>query len=79
MSRRIVANTISSTAALVAGMATFYASTRLVGWPDTSIESAQQVCAGMTLAIIVFFLAWGHFQQLPSEKTPAPVQRPRQP
>jgi len=79
MSRRLVGNAISVTAAIAAGVGTFYASIRFLSAPDTAIEWIQQICTGLTIAIIVFFVAWGHFQELPSDESPAPPQRPPQP
>lgn len=52
----------ASIAALGGGLGTFYISVWHLSRPDTLLGWAVQVCAGITVAIIVFFVVWGHFQ-----------------
>jgi len=65
---RIVPNTVASVFALVAGLATFYVSVKVLSAPDTPLDWVVQGCAGLTVAIIIFFLTWGHFQKVGGEE-----------
>lgn len=62
MARRMVANLVSTVVALGAAAATFVVSMRYLLVPEGPVDWAVQVCAAATVGVIVFFVAWGHFQ-----------------
>lgn len=72
MSRRFFANLFSWTLALLAGAVTLFVSIRYLTAPDRLFDWIIQICAGLTVGIIVFFLSWGHFQKPPTPNHPTP-------
>ncbi len=63
--RRVIADTISSIAALGASAASMYVSVRYLAPPKGLTDWAIQLVGALTAGIFVFFLVWGHFQRPP--------------
>jgi len=68
MTKRLVGNVFATIMALLMGTATTMVSIWYLAAPDKFLDWAVQICAGITVAIIVFFMVWGHFQ---SQEEPA--------
>lgn len=64
---RLLPNIISGSFAALAGLATFYVSVKVLSAPESPLDWIVQSCAGLTVAIIIFFLTWGHFQKVGQE------------
>ncbi len=62
LTKRIVGNTLATLAALLMGAATTLVSIWYLSEPEKFMDWAVQICAGITVGIIVFFMVWGHFQ-----------------
>lgn len=62
MSKRLIGNILATFAALLMGVATTLVSIWYLSAPEKLLDWAVQICAGITVAIIVFFMVWGHFQ-----------------
>ena len=63
--RRIIANTISTVAALGAACASMYVSVRYLAPPKGLTDWTIQITGATTAGIFAFFLVWGHFQEIP--------------
>ncbi len=71
--RRIIADCISTAAALCAAGGSLYVSVRYLAPPKGLTDWTIQLTGATTAAICVFFLVWGHFQEIP---TPPPDDQP---
>jgi glycerol uptake facilitator-like aquaporin len=54
---------VASLFALAGGAVAVYANVYYVKKPDTLMDWAVQLCGGLTFAIIIYFIVWGHFQE----------------
>lgn len=63
MKRSTIAILVPSLFALVGGATAIYGNVHFIKEPDTLMDWAVQVCGGLTFAIIIFFIVWGHFQE----------------
>jgi glycerol uptake facilitator-like aquaporin len=62
--KRVPTSTIVASLFAAAGGATaVYGNVHFVKQPDTMMDWAVQLCGGMTFAIIIYFIVWGHFQE----------------
>jgi len=69
---------VSTTAALLAGIATLFLSVHYLAPPRSTMDWAVQLSGATTCGIIIFFLIWGHFQDIPQipPQTPPPEESP---
>ncbi|NNM84416.1 MAG: hypothetical protein HKL96_01465 [Phycisphaerales bacterium] len=61
--RDIICQVVSLTGAALCALTTLYLSIRYLAAPHDILDWAVQICAAMVVAIIIYFLVWGHFQQ----------------
>lgn len=81
MTHRTLANTISLLIGGALGAGAFYAYYQFLSKPRPFSEGVQvalmdwavDLGAGLSVAIIFFFVVWGHFQQDGQEKQETPV------
>lgn len=87
MSRRLIANLVSTAAALSFGGGAFLAYYHFLSKPrpftaediwGPFLDWAVIFCAGLTVGIIFFFMTWGHFQKLPDAPPAAKPTEPAQ-
>jgi ABC-type amino acid transport system permease subunit len=60
--KQLIAIIFSAVLGAMMGCLAFYITIMWLTAPETLLEWAVQVCSGLTVAIVVFFLSWGHFQ-----------------
>ncbi|MCL5946204.1 MAG: hypothetical protein M1472_05045 [Planctomycetes bacterium] len=65
--RRWIGNAFSWVLAILTAMATLYLSVHYLARPQGWMDWMVQLSGAATTAIIIFFLAWGHFQKTPGE------------
>ena len=63
--KALIGNIVSAAVGLFLGAVAFAINWRWLSAPETLLEWALQICAGLTVGIICFFLTWGHFQDPP--------------
>ncbi len=63
--RRIIADSISTVAALGASGVSMYVSVRYLAPPKGLTDWTIQLTGAATAGIFAFFLVWGHFQEIP--------------
>ena len=83
--RRLIADSISTAAALGAAGVSLYVSVRYLAPPKGLTDWTIQLTGAATAAIFVFFLVWGHFQEIPTPpsdepppENPGPASAPRE-
>jgi hypothetical protein len=67
MSKRLFGNVLATVLATLAGVAVMYFSVRFLRRPESLLDWAVMVFAGLVSGIFAFFIIWGHFQ--PQGKT----------
>jgi hypothetical protein len=60
--KQMIAIIVSGVLGLFMGCLGFYITVRWLTAPETLLEWTVQICSGLTVGIVVFFLSWGHFQ-----------------
>ena len=61
--RDVICQVVSLTGAALCALMTLYLSIRYLAAPHDLLDWAVQICAALVVAIIVYFLIWGHFQR----------------
>lgn len=74
-SRRVVGNTIATAGALLMGTTTMFFSVFYLREPQIPLDWAVMVFSGITTGIVVFFLVWGHFNDLKVERGTGNAER----
>ena len=49
--------------AFAGGATAVWGNVHFIKHPDSLLDWTVQLCGGMTFAIIIFFIVWGHFQE----------------
>ncbi|MCL2646681.1 MAG: hypothetical protein FWD61_06710 [Phycisphaerales bacterium] len=68
--KRLIANTVSSAIALIAGAATVLVSLKYLKEPEGATDWIVLILSGLTTGTIAFFITWGHFQDEPVADSP---------
>ncbi len=63
--KQLIGNIISVGLGLFMGSTAFYVAWNWLARPETPLEWIVQICSGLTVGIVVFFMSWGHFQDPP--------------
>jgi len=71
--RRIICNVLSTLAALFTGVLALLMSIHYLAPPHSAMDWVVQLSGAATVGIIIFFLVWGHFQDVP-QVPPKPVE-----
>lgn len=71
--RRIIGDLVSTLLAVFMGLTALLLSIRYLARPQGMLDWAVQLSGAATVALIIFFLVWGHFQRTPR---PKPLVRP---
>ncbi len=61
--RDVICQVVSLTGAALCALMTLYLSIRYLAAPHDLLDWAVQICAALVVAIIIYFLIWGHFQR----------------
>jgi hypothetical protein len=62
MNKRLFGNILASVLAILAGLAVMFISVRFLRHPESLLDWAVMVFAGLVSGIFVFFVIWGHFK-----------------
>jgi hypothetical protein len=81
MNKHAVGNIVATTVAVLAAAVTMFISVRFLRRPESALDWAVMLFAGLVAGIFVFFLVWGHFQgtgkaPLPRGETPSAGKAP---
>ena len=64
MTKRIIGNTVATLLAIGTGFFAMWAS-EIMKRPELPIDWVVLILLGITAGTLVFFIAWGHFQNVP--------------
>ncbi len=69
--KRLIADVVASLFGFGLATAALIVSLHYLAIPNSAMDWAVQICSAVTVGIVIFFLVWGHFQEIPP--TPAPL------